>query len=117
MRVRPLCEATQAVGIHTRVDQHDRVLQELVDRVALRGRQVIRQQQGRVAATRLVAMNAVTHPHHGRARFRLSAGEYGLDVRTPDFLDAREVLGRADRRQDERSFLVRSSVRLELNAR
>ena len=117
VRIHPLRETADAVGIDHRVDQDDIVLQYLL-RIGRPGRgQVIGQQQRRVESARLVAVDAVAEPvEHRPAGLPVGRRVAEQVVLRLDAVDIADVLFRRDDQQIERPALVRPAVLAQQHA-
>jgi hypothetical protein len=71
MHVRPGGEALQAIGVERRVEQHDRVREQRVDRGPLCGGKMVGDQQRRVRTAGLVAVHAVAEEDDDGERVRI----------------------------------------------
>ncbi len=108
-RVVPVGGAIATVRILRRVEQHHRLLQPLLGLGTAVGHQVVGGQHRRLGAGGLVAMHAVTQPHHHRAVARRTARLRRIDqgrVLLADLFQPRVVAGSGYRGDQQRAALV-----------
>jgi len=112
--VDPRREALHTIRVKTRVKENDRIFEKIGHFSALTGCQIIGNQQGRIAATGLVAVDWITHVLNRRQRLRiyLVSGFWinpFLSLRFY-FVQSREIGGIRNGQTNQRPVFVGSAI-------
>lgn len=110
----PLGEPFEPVGVQTRIQQDNHVIEQLLMGWPFRRRQVIGHQRRRITAARLVAVHAVPHVDYCRQRADVEIVGVGgigqLKMPPADRFELLLVLFRGDCQHHQRSAAIASSI-------